>query len=172
MWVWGNPNLKLTPDNRNLAETVRKLGRTFGIPAFNSDGQVSCDELLGPDLSPVAAHVFASIVVGELGFDAYYSMPFDYGRFVVVIRDKRLQSPAPNPVARILTIFPDVISTFPVLDQQAAFVGYTQSYGLVIEEKPRSVRVLLGGKDVMQAKFDHAKRMTELNGIVSPTSES
>jgi hypothetical protein len=171
-WVWCNPHLKLTPANRKLAENVRNFGQISGVDAFIADRQVACSELLGPDLSPVAAHVFASIVAGEFGFDAYYTMPFDHGRFAVVIRDERLQSPVPNPVARILAIFPQLLSSFPVLDHRAAFIAYTQSYELTVEEKPRSVRAFLGGKDVIKAKVDHANRITEMTGTLAPTGDS
>jgi hypothetical protein len=172
LWVWCNPNMKLTSANRKLAENVRMLGQTSGVDAFKADRQFSSGELLGPDLSPVTAHAMASIMVGEFGFDAYYTMPFKHGRFAVVIRDERLQSPLPNPIARILAIFPQVLASFPVLDHRAAFIAYTQSYGLSVEEKPRSVRAFLGGKDVMKATFDHTNRMTELTGTIAPTGDS
>src|SRR5262245_10051969 len=75
LWAWCHPHLKLTPANQQLGQAVRKLGQRAGVAAFSADRQVSCDDLLGPDVSPVAAHLFAAIVVGELGFDAYYTIP-------------------------------------------------------------------------------------------------
>jgi hypothetical protein len=44
------------------APAVRKLGRRTGVHAFTADRQVSCAEILGPDVSPVAAHVFAAVI--------------------------------------------------------------------------------------------------------------
>jgi hypothetical protein len=172
LWTWCNPGLKLTSANRKLAEDIRELGRTAMIPAFTAEKQVSCDESLGPDLSPVAAHVFAVIVSGELGFDAHYTMPFDNGRFVVMIRDKRLRADVPHATARILTTFPQVLQAFPVLDQRAAFIAYVQLYGCVVQENSQSVRVLRNGEELLKANFDGSNRLIDLTGTIGPDGDS
>jgi hypothetical protein len=168
LWAWCNPHLNLTAGNRDLAEAVRQLGRDAGIAAFTSDRQVSCDELLGPDVSPVTTYAIAAVVTGELQIDAYYTMPFANGRTVAVIRDNRLRVDEPNPVTRILTMFPRVLTDFPVLDHRQAFVAYAGWYGLTIEETPQTVRVFAGKKEAMKAKFDRRKRLTELKATIGP----
>jgi len=156
--------MKLTPANQKLAMNVQKLGRKTGISALNADRQVSCDELLGDDLSPIAAHVFALIVMGELGFDAYYTMPFPNGRFATVITDERLRAAPSNPSARILSVFPQVLSDFPVFDHRAAFNSYVESYGLTAESREETVRVLDAGVETLEATFDGSNRMINLTG--------
>jgi hypothetical protein len=168
LWVWCNPNLKLTPANKELADKIRKFGEERGIAAFTAERQISCDEHLGPDVSPDAAHVFAAIVAGEFGFDAYYTMPFANGRFATVIPDERLRDDMPNVVARILSTFPRVISAFPVPDQRAAFIAYAKHYRLSVEEKLQTVRVLVNGEEKLKAKFDRKHRLTTLTGTVGP----
>jgi hypothetical protein len=168
LWAWCHPHLNLTSANQELGTAVRKFGQDIGVAAFIADRQVSCLEILGPDLLPVAAHVFAVVVAGELGFDAYYTMPFAHGRAAAVIRDDRLRAEAPNPVARILTIFTQVIGAFPVLDHRAAFLGYAAGYGLPVEESRQTVRVLAGGVEALKARFDRRNRLVELTGTVGP----
>jgi hypothetical protein len=167
LWAWCNPHLKLTEANHALGEAVRQLGQDVGVAAFAADRQLSCGDLLGPDVSPAAAHAFAAIVVGELQFDAYYTIPFTHGRATAVIRDKRLQSHVPNPVARIVTVFPQALAAFPIPDHEAAFVAYAKWYDLTIEKTPGIMHVLSHGKRALKATFDNRKRLTELEGTVS-----
>ncbi len=168
LWSWAHPHLNLTADNRELGEAVRELGRRVGVAAFRADRQVSCADLLGPDLSPLAAHVFAAVVSGELGFDAHYTMPFAHGRAAAVIRDARLRAGVPDPAARVLAVFPQVLAAFPVADHRAAFTAYAASYGLALEEAPEGVRVLAGGEPKLEARFDDQGRLTQVTGRFGP----
>jgi hypothetical protein len=167
LWAWCNPHLKLTSANRAVGATVRKLGRDAGIAALTAKGQVSCDEILGKDLSPLAVQVLAAIVAGELGFDAYFMVPFAHGEAVALIRDKRLRVDVPSPAARIVTIFPQVLTAFAVLYHRAAFIAYATSYGLSVQEKPKTVRVFADGQEVLKATFDARNRIKELKGTWS-----
>jgi hypothetical protein len=162
LWTWCDPNMNLTEANQKLAADVRALGQKTGIAEFEADGQFSCAELMGEELAPKAAYVLAAIVAGELGFDAYYSMPFQHGRFAVVIRDERLRAGPPDPVAKILATFPQVLGAIPVLDHRAAFIAYVQSHRLALDESAKSVRVLQNGKPVLTATFDGKNRLTGL----------
>lgn len=166
LWAWCNPHLNLTPANRKLGDDVRQLGRDANISAFAAERQVSCDDLLGPLISPRAAHAMAAVVAGELGFDAYYTIPFEHGRAAAMIRDDRLRAEAPNAVARIVTVFPKALSALPVPDHREAFVAYVEWHGLTVKETPQRVSVLDNGKEVLTATFDDLKRLTELKGAV------
>jgi hypothetical protein len=167
LWSWGDPSLKLTPANRDLGEAVKRLGRAAGIAALEADEQVSCEGLFGPDVSCVAAHAMAVIVGGELGFDAYYAMPYEHGTTVALIRDARLRAAPAAVVSRILTTFTAVISSFPVLDHRAAFLGYVRSNGLEVKAGEKEARVLVDGEEAATATFDRLNRVTEL-AKVSP----
>jgi len=168
LWAWCNPHLNLTPDNRELGDAIRKLARDANIPAFAAEGQVSCADLLGPAVSPRTAHALAAVVAGELGFDAYYTIPFEHGRAAAVIRDGRLRAEVPNPAARIVSVFPQALAAFPVPNHREAFAAYAAWHGLAVEEAPRGVSVLDNGKEVLKAEFDHLNRLTELKGTVGP----
>jgi hypothetical protein len=153
LWSWCHPHLNLTPANRELADSVRNLGRAFGIPAFTVERQISCDELFGQEVSPDTAHIFAAIASGDLGFDAYYTMPFRHGRMAAVIRDDRLKVEVPDPAMRILSIFPRAIDAFPIPNQHEAFVAYVASYGLDLEQEAKSVGVFANGNVALNAKL-------------------
>jgi hypothetical protein len=164
MWVWCNPHLKLTPANRELAEAVRQLGQQHGIPAFSATSYFDVGPILGEQLTEVASHVFGLVVAGELGYPAYYTMPFENGRFTALLRDDRLRPDEPYPLVRIASIFPRALSDYPILDHRAAFLGYLRWYGFAPEANGRSVRVVENGEEVMRAEFDELNRMTNLTG--------
>src|SRR5262249_12242565 len=112
-------------------------------------------------------HAFAAIVVGELQFDAYYTIPFTHGRGAAVIRDKRLQSDVPDPVARIVTVFPQALDAFPIPNHEAAFVAYAKRSNLIAEGTPGIMHVLSQGKRALKATFDSRKRLTELQATLN-----
>lgn len=168
LWSWCHAKLNLTSMNREMGEAVRQLGTKLSVPAFAASGQFSCGKVLGPDLAPVAAHVFGAILAGELGFEAYYVMPFANGQTVALIRDPRLQVETPDPVTQVLLNFPRVISDYPVPDQRAALVSYADHLGLGAEEAPPCVRLSHNGRHALTARFNTQSRLTELHGEISP----
>src|SRR5262249_43086439 len=133
MWVWCNPHLNLTPANQALGAAVRGLGKRLGIGAFSATSYFDVGPILGDDLGPVAADVFGIVGGGELGYNAYYTMPFENGRFTALLRDERLRCDEPYPLLRIATIFPQVTSGYPVLNHRSAFAGYLDWYGYTPE---------------------------------------
>jgi hypothetical protein len=58
---------------------------------------------------------------------------------------------------------------FPVPNHRAAFLAYAAGYGLALEETPQTVRVLVGRKEVLKAKFDRRDRLIKLTGLFGPT---
>ena len=105
LWAWGNPGAELPPGNRRLAEAVRGLTARTGIAVFDAPGVGSCEQLLGRELAFGAAHVFGIVVCGELGYNAYYTMPYATGRAIGVIRDDRLLCNEPYPLVRVASTF-------------------------------------------------------------------
>jgi hypothetical protein len=166
LWAWSHPHLNLTPANRELGSRVHMLAQKCGVPSFAAERQIPCDDILGPELSSVASHVFALVISRQLGFDAYYSMPFEHGRAIAVIRDPRLRCDVANPAARILILFSQVIADFPVLDHRAAFLGYAAEYRIPVAETPERVELVVNGEVAVKAKFDDQNRLTELKGTI------
>jgi hypothetical protein len=164
MWVWCNPHLNLTPANREVADAVQRMGQERDIPAFTATGYFDVGPILGDQLSGIAAHVFGIVVGGELGYHAYYTMPFANGRFTVLLRDDRLRCDEPYPLVRISSVFPQTLTSYPVLNHRTAFLGYLDWYGYTPEVEGQSVRVVEDGEEVMRAEFDELNRMTNLTG--------
>jgi hypothetical protein len=168
LWAWANRHLNLPPANATLAEAVRGLGKVHGLPLFTADESVRCGELLPEELLDSAAHVFGVVVAGELGHDAYYTLPYEGGRGVALLQDARVRSPEPHPLVRIASVFPQAISSYTVLDHRAAFVAYVESYGFQAGGAGQEVSVRSAEAPVMAARFDERNRLVELKGRISP----
>jgi hypothetical protein len=169
LWAWANPHLKLTAANRELAAAVRSLALAAGVPEFAADRQFDLGPVLGELLSGQAAHVLALVIAGELGYDAYYTLPFAHGRAAAVIRDDRLRFVEDNPLNRIAFVFPQVLSALPILDHRAALLGYARALGVtVVAEEPGSVRLAAAGGGEQTATFDQLGRLTRLEGTIAP----
>jgi hypothetical protein len=169
LWVWCNPHLNLTPANRELAEAVQRLGQQHNIPAFTATRYFDVGPILGEHLGEIASHVFGIVIGGELGYNAYYTMPFANGRFTALLRDDRLRCDEPYPLARIASVFPRAIGSYPILNHRDAFLGYLDWYGLTPESEGQAVRVNDNGEEVMRADFDELNRMTNLTGRLKGT---
>src|SRR5262249_21215042 len=154
MWDWLNPTLNLTPANLKLGKAVQRLGKKLGISAFTADRYFVVEPILGEELSEEAVYVFGMVVGGVLKYQAFYTMPFENGRVTALIRDARLEFDEPHPLARIATVFPQVLSKYTVLDHRAALLGYLEWYDYTPEQKGRAIRVVEDGEEVLQAKFD------------------
>src|SRR5262249_32330140 len=135
---------------------------------FSCDEPIPCGEVLPEELIDAAAHVLGVVVAGELGYDAYYTLPYEGGRGAAVIRDARLRASEPYPLVRISSVFPQAVGGCPVLDPRAAFVAYVESYGFRAEETGQEVCVRAAGTRVMTARFDGQNRLTSLEGTISP----
>jgi hypothetical protein len=166
LWAWSNRNLKLTVTNRALGDAVRVLVHRLGVHALAAPG-FSLEPLLGPELTESAADVVGILLAEELGYDGYYTAPYEGGRATILVRDDRLKFAERHPLRRVITVFPQVIATMPVYDHKAALTGYAKDYGLAVADAPGGLKVTGDGGE-LTATFDDRKRLTELKGTVAP----
>ena len=166
LWAWGNPHLKLTRVNRALADEVRTLAANTEVDAFAATAQLSCEELLGEDVSQESSHAFAAIVARELCFDAYYTIPFESGRGVAVIRDDRLKAVESLPLTRVLCVFPQAINAIPIPDQKATLIHYLEAYDVRPAIERQAIHAQHGCEELV-ATFDGHNRLTEIKGTAN-----
>lgn len=163
LWGWYSSQLNLAT-TAELCQAVCDLGERTGVTAFTAAQAFDVGAVLGGDLGRIASHVFGIVVSGELGFQGYYTVPYSRGRSAVLIRDDRLKVAEPDPVARVGTIFPQVLTGFPIPDHRAALLGYLASYGVAPTVRGRTVVVADGGTEALRAEFDEHNHLTNLTG--------
>src|SRR6185437_3331117 len=163
LWSWANRTVKLSITNRALGDTIRALAHRAMVPEFAKNA-FPIEPVLGEHLAAEAVHVFGAVLVGELEYDAYFIAPFDGGRLLLLIRDDRLRSAEKHPLAQVLSVFPQVIASLPVLDPRMAFIEYAKSYGLIASETADGVKIAGTGPGELTATFDARNRLKSLTG--------
>ena len=163
MWSWANRTIKLSITNRALGDTIRAFAHKAMVPEL-AKSAFPIEQVIGAELADFACHVFGTVLVGELDYDAYFLMPYEGFEGLLLIRDDRLRSPEKHPLARVLSLFPQLIDTMPVLDHRAAFASYAHSYGLVVVEESGIVKVTGHEKGELTATFDDQGLLASLKG--------
>ncbi|WP_439629289.1 DUF6882 domain-containing protein [Gemmata sp.] len=165
-WSWHGTQATFSAAARDLQGAVVRLGERLRVAALSAPGAFEVGPVLGDELAPIAAHVFGLVASGELGYQGYYTMPYQSGRYTVLLRDDRLRAEEPNPVARVAAIFPQVLTGFPILDHRAALLGYLAYYGVAPTTDGPAVVAAGSGTEALRAEFDDLNRMTNLTGTV------
>jgi hypothetical protein len=167
LWAWSNKNLRLTITNRAIGDAVRAIFHRIGVHMLTHPG-FSIEPLLGPTLTQSAEHVLGVILVAELGYDAYFTMPHDGHCELVLIRDDRLKVAEKHPLVRVAMTFPQALQAMPVLDHKAALTAYARDHGLTVSDQRDVLKVTGDGKGELTATFDDRGRLTKLEGVEIP----
>ncbi|HEY3789947.1 MAG TPA: hypothetical protein VGL71_13900, partial [Urbifossiella sp.] len=142
---------------------IRALAHRAMMPEFAKNA-FPLEPLLGAELVPFAVHIFGSVLVGELDYDAYFVAPYEGGQHLLLLRDDRLRSPEKNSMARVLSIFPQVLAALPVPDPRDALTHYAKSYALTTTDLGDETKITGTGNGELLATFDDRGRMKSLVG--------
>lgn len=166
LWAWAN-DVAALPDNcLTAARAIRDYGTAHEIVQFTT-GLATCASFFSEDLESFAGHALSVIAVGLLGYDAYYSAPYEGGVAVLLLKDPRLESTIKTPIGRILTTFPQALNGYPITDHKTALCGYLEHYGFTPIASETEVVVNQAGSRILTAQFDLLGRMTGLTGTVA-----
>lgn len=157
LWAWANDASNIPADQHAASRKLKALGEEHGIV-----------ELTAPivPLHHASGHAFASIAVGEGLGKAYYRAPYEGGAAFLLITDERLQLHVEEPLQRILTVFPQAISSVELADHREALRGYLEHYGFEPEIENRALLLRQYGREVLRAEFDTDGRLRELKGTL------
>ncbi|WP_145049916.1 DUF6882 domain-containing protein [Lignipirellula cremea] len=161
LWAWANEASNIPPELQAASLKLKALGEEHGIAEF-TEPVVPLDHADG--------HSFASIAVGEGLGKAYYRGPYDGGAGFLLITDEQLQFQVDDPLRRIMTVFPQAISSMELPDHREALRGYLEHYGLEPHEVDRSLVVVEDDQEVLRAEFDEHQRLRELQGTLGQPS--
>ncbi len=157
LWAWANKESNIPSEQQSASLKLKALGTEHGIA-----------ELTEPiiPLEHADGHAFATIAVGEGFGQAYYRGPYEGGAVFLLITDEKLYWQVEEPLQRILTVFPQIISNLEIANHQTALKGYLMPYGFDVEEEERCLRVREKDKEVLYANFDELDRLLELRGTI------
>lgn len=150
-WAWGDPHAKLTLTNRALGTVVKASAGKLGSAAFAATG-FTAEALLGPDLAPHAADALGAVLARELGFDAHFVTEVNGEPAALLIRDKRISLTESKPVARVATVYAELVAALPVPNQRLALSEFARDYGLSVTERDETITATKG-KSALEATF-------------------
>jgi hypothetical protein len=169
-WAWGDPHAKLTLTNRALGTVVKASAGKLGSPVFAAHG-FTAEALLGPDLAPHAADVLGAVLARELGFDTHFVTEVNGEPAALLIRDKRVSLTEPKPVARVATVFAELVGAVPVPNPRLALAEFARDYGLTVTESDSGLTVAKG-KSALEATFAAgALKALALDGTAIPLAK-
>ena len=113
------------------------------------------------DANQQISNMCAMIAIGTLKKRAYHCVHYSTGRVFVVL-DEPEQKQTEHICARVITMFPQLLSSFDVYDHRHAFQAYLDYYGFTFKSKGDKLSAShASGK--IEAEFDKLNRLTNIN---------
>jgi hypothetical protein len=155
LWGWANPTEGISPHSLEMSWSLKRLGTEHEIP-----------ELAQPriTLNDTDPHALALIASGICDANAYFRAPYPGGGLFLLIKDQRFRREISNRVERILTIFPQTISSLEISDHRTALEHYLRFYGFEPASKGDSLSAEQNGQRLLTATFDEFNRLARLEG--------
>ncbi len=163
LWAWANEGSNIPEQKQAASLKLKALGEEHGIAEL-TEPMVPLDHADG--------HAFASIAVGEGLGKAYYRGPYEGGAAFLLITDDQLQFKVDEPLQRVFTVFPQVISALELPNHREALRGYLEHYGFEPEYQNETLVLHDDGTVVLQAQFDGDGRLTKLEGTLGKENTS
>jgi hypothetical protein len=159
LWSWANAVSGIPAHLLSASTSLRSFGEQHSIA-----------ELTEPEvmLAKADGHKLSMVASGLLAADAYYRVPYSGGAAFVLIMQGSLRLSPVDPLARVTSIFPQVISGFPISDHRRALLGYLYYYGFTIgEDTPARIQASTPYGSIV-ATLDEQGRVTTIEASVNP----
>ena len=169
LWAWANPS-GFNPETIGLAESVRDLGRKYGIPEL-AEAEVPFAALPG---SPEEPHQVLSLLTDAAkvltGRWAAYNGPVGGGtRAAFLLEHRSFLLPRATPMHVISVIQQTVAGVPSVTDHRRAVYSYGRLRGLDPEFSADGRTLTLKAFGI-ELGFDELNRLTRIEGSLTPDS--
>ena len=163
LWAWANAESELPPSLVAASTQLHDIGEIRKIVEFTNP-QFGSEHVTGEKISMIAS--------GMLKARGYFRGPYDGGAIFLVISDFPELPPVSHPIARITTVFPQLLSACTITDQPAAFEAYAHYYGLVTTLEKNTVIAKHAQLGQIVASFDSQCRLVNLKATMEPTNSA
>lgn len=152
LWAWANTQSGIPPNLQQHALQLKNHGEAHEIPLLkHSDYDAEINDL----------HLIGMIASGMFNTSAYYLADYGQGIMLVTFKSAIIDKTDSVDVARISTVFPELISTFE-MNHRAAFENYVKSKGFAIDQQEQQTIAEKNGTKIT-AVFDELSRLTKLH---------
>ncbi|SEW53520.1 DUF6882 domain-containing protein [Chitinophaga arvensicola] len=151
LWAWANDKSSIPPNLLQQALYLKNHGEAHEIPLLkHSEFDAEINDL----------HLIGMIASGMFNTSAYYLADYGQGIMLVTFQSAIIDKNNSNDVARISTVFPELISTFET-NHRNAFKNYVTRKGYTIDQQENQIVAENNGKRITAA-FDELSRLTKL----------
>lgn len=152
LWAWANTQSGIPPNLLQQALQLKSYGETHEIPLLkHSDFDAAINDL----------HLIGIIASGMFNASAYYLADYGQGIMLVTFKSPIIDKTDSVDIARVSTVFPELISTFE-MNHRAAFENYVKSKGFNIAKQEHQIIAEKNGTKIT-AVFDELSRLTKLH---------
>jgi len=155
LWGWANEASNIPENLLQEAKALKQLGEEHNIEFLKMPQY---------KIESVDVHALGFIASGKFGSSAYYAGNYGDGIILMTLKSQSVDELQYNEQARILTVFPQLISTFSV-NHKRALKNYLQAKEYIINEKENVIEGKKGN-NVIKADFDEMDRLINLSGDI------
>ncbi|KAF2337536.1 DUF6882 domain-containing protein [Flavobacterium ginsenosidimutans] len=154
LWLWDNKAGGYAESVMQQALSLKKYGEENNIDLL-SVGKF--------DAVPNDLHLIGMIATTMFNLSGYYLGNYGQGTMVVTLKDDSIDNTESEEFSRILTVFPELISTFEIQNHKNAFTNYLSQKGFELSPNGNEIKAEKNG-NVINAVFNGNNLLTSLNG--------
>lgn len=155
LWAWANEASNIPAKLLGQAKELKKMGEEYNIEFLTKEEY---------KIEPTDVHALGIIASGKFGSSAYYAGDFGDGIALVTLDSPLIDEVEYNEQARILDVFPQVISIFGI-NHKRALKNYLVAKEYATEETEDLIKATKNNNTII-ATFDDNNRLIKLNGEI------
>ena len=154
LWIWENKAGGYAESVMKQALLLKKYGEENNIDLLT----VGKFDAVENDL-----HLIGMIAVEMFNGSGYYLGNYGQGTMVVTIKSDIIDKVESEELARILTVFPELISTFEIQNHKNAFTNYLTQKGYQLTLNGNEIKAEKN-QNIINTVFNENNLLTKLNG--------
>ncbi|MBF4484288.1 DUF6882 domain-containing protein [Flavobacterium sp. CSZ] len=154
LWIWENKA-------GGYAESVMK--QALLLKQYGEENNIDLLTVGKFDAVENDLHLIGMIAVEMFNGSGYYLGNYGQGTMVVTIKSDIIDQVESEELARILTVFPELISTFEIQNHKNAFTNYLSQKGYELTVNENEIKAEKN-KNVINAVFNDDNLLIKLNG--------
>ncbi|QGK74727.1 DUF6882 domain-containing protein [Flavobacterium sp. SLB02] len=154
LWIWENKAGGYAESVMKQALLLKQYGQENNIDLLT----VGKFDAVENDL-----HLIGMIAVEMFNGSGYYLGNYGQGTMVVTIKSDIIDQVESEELARILTVFPELISTFEIQNHKNAFTNYLSQKGYQLTVNGNEIKAEKN-ENVINAVFNEDNLLIKLNG--------
>ncbi|MFH7002692.1 DUF6882 domain-containing protein [Flavobacterium bizetiae] len=154
LWIWENKA-------GGYAESVMK--QALLLKQYGEENNIDLLTVGKFDAVENDLHLIGMIAVEMFNGSGYYLGNYGQGTMVVTIKSDIIDKVESEELARILTVFPELISTFEIRNHKNAFTNYLTQKGYQLTLNGNEIKAEKN-ENVINAVFNENNLLTKLNG--------